>query len=184
MPRKKVNTTLAVSEHIHEVIHIIRGERVILDADLAKLYGVETRVLLQQLRRNAGKFPSDFLYVLTKKELTVLRSQNVISSSHGGRRTAPVAFTEHGAIMAATILNSEEAVAMSIFVVRAFIKMRQVLAETKELARKLEELEARISDRMDGHEETFEIILNDLHTLLSPPPPAKSRRIGFMVEGE
>jgi hypothetical protein len=103
---------------IETLIHEIRGKRVILDSDLAMIYGVTTQRLGQQFRRNAKKFPADFAYILTRKELRDLKLQNATSSLHGGRRTPPIAFTEHGAIMAATILNSEEAVAMSIFVVR------------------------------------------------------------------
>jgi hypothetical protein len=179
MPRKKLPP--AVLGRIHEVIHVVRGERVILDADLAALYGTTTKRLLEQFRRNRKKFPSDFAYILKNQEVKNLRSQNATSSLHGGRRTNPVVFTEHGAIMAATILNSEEAVAMSIFVVRAFIRMREIMMETRELQRKLDEVEERLSARLDDHEITFAEIFKDIRTLLSPDKKS-SRKIGFVIE--
>jgi hypothetical protein len=182
MPRKK--SSPAVLDRIHEVIHVVRGERVILDSDLAALYGTTTKKLLQQFRRNRKRFPSDFAYILKNHEVAGLRSQNVTSKTgetRGGRRTNPVAFTEHGAIMAATILNSEEAVAMSIFVVRAFIRMREIMMETRELARKLDEVEERLSARLDDHENIFEEVFKDIRTLFGPDKRAP-RKIGFVIE--
>ena len=131
---------------VESLIRLIRGQRVILDADLAQVYGVPTKQLNQAIRRNIEKFPDDFAFELDPEELTNLRSQFVTSSGHGGRRYRPWAFTEHGAIMAANVLNSPRAVQMSVFVVRAFVKMRETLAQNKELATKLAELERNLTN--------------------------------------
>ncbi|HET8714521.1 MAG TPA: ORF6N domain-containing protein, partial [Holophagaceae bacterium] len=139
----------AISTHVRERILMIRGQRVILDEDLAELYGVETRRLNEQIKRNRERFPSDFMFQLTAKEWADLKSQSA-TSSWGGRRTTPYAFTEHGAVMAASVLNSPEAVEASVFLVRAFIAMRDALASTQALARKLLELERKVG----GHDET------------------------------
>ena len=117
-------------QKIARLIHEIRGERVILDADLAAIYGVTTKRLNEQVKRNADRFPDDFAFQVTKEETANLTSQNTTSRSHGGRRYPPYAFTEHGAIMAANVLNSKQAVQMSVFVVRAFVKLREVLGGT------------------------------------------------------
>src|SRR5580704_18488066 len=137
---------------IGPLILTIRGQRVILDSDLAHIYGVPTKRLNEQVRRNAKRFPSDFLFQLTSTETDNLKSQIATSSSHGGRRKLPNAFTENGAIMAANVLNSPEAVRMSVFVVRAFVKMRELLGGTKELAKQLAALERKLTARLDGHE--------------------------------
>src|SRR5882672_281829 len=123
------NTAIALARKVGSKIQVLRGQRVILDTDLAELYGVSVKQLNQQVKRNARRFPDDFVVRLSAKELANLRSQIVTSSSsHGGRRYLPNAFTEHGAIMAASVLNSERADEMSIFVVRAFVRMREALA--------------------------------------------------------
>ncbi|MDI1249774.1 MAG: ORF6N domain-containing protein [Lacunisphaera sp.] len=135
MRARKTSSPLST---IESVIHTIRSDRVILDADLAKIYGVETRVLNQAVRRNREKFPPDFLLELTAVEAEILRrsrSQIVTLKRGGNVKFAPFAFTEHGAIMAANILNSPQAVQMSVFVVRAFVKMRGLLTDTRELAK-------------------------------------------------
>ncbi|MBI4623470.1 MAG: ORF6N domain-containing protein [Verrucomicrobia bacterium] len=166
-------------------IHTVRGERVILDADLARIYGVETRTLNQAVNRNRDKFPPDFLLQLTSPEvLAVNRSQIVIGSSqrHRDPNSRPFAFTEHGAIMAANILNSPQAVQMSVFIVRAFIKMRAALTDTRELARKLAELEEELKSRLDTHETAIVDVLQRIMALLDPPPPLPEpprREIGF-----
>ena len=121
----------------------IRGLKVILDADLAKIYGVPTKRLNEQIKRNPARFPEDFIFQLTDEENNNLRSQFATSSLHDGRRYLPYVFTEHGSIMAATVLNSPKAIEMSVFVVRAFIKMRETLANNKALALKLAELEKK-----------------------------------------
>ena len=124
-------------QKIAPLIHEIRGERVILDSDLAKIYGVSTTRLNEQVKRNVDRFPADFAFRLKREEMASLMSQIAISSfHHGGRRKAARVFTEHGAIMAANVLNSKEAVRMSVFVVRAFVKLREVFATHKELAQK------------------------------------------------
>jgi ORF6N domain len=134
------------------VIRTLRGKKVILDADLARIYGVSTKALNQAVKRNLKRFPDDFLLKLSSDELENLRSQIVTSSSHGGQRYLPYVFTENGAIMAANVLNSPEAVHMSVFVVRAFVQMRDLLGSTKELAKQLAALEKKLTDRLDGHE--------------------------------
>ncbi len=143
-------------ESIEAVIHTIRGERVILDADLAELYGVPTKALNQAIKRNAERFPQDFMFLLTQQESTDLRSQIVTANTggRGGRRTLPYAFTEHGAIMAANVLNSKRAVEMSVYVVRAFVRMRRVLVEHKDLAARLDAVERRMGE----HDESIKAI--------------------------
>jgi hypothetical protein len=161
--------TLVPVEAIAATILTIRGQRVILDSDLAKLYGVETRRLNEQVRRNAERFPADFLFQLTREEYDeVLRSQNATLKTGRGqhRKYLPYVFTEHGTLMAANVLNSERAIEVSLFVVRAFIQQRAMLATNAELALKLERLEKRLlvtfsmhEDRLDDHENQLEQIL-------------------------
>lgn len=183
------------TQPIEQMIITVRGQRVILDADLASIYGVPTKRLNEQVRRNADRFPTDFAFVLTDQEVTNLRSQIATSSlepnrsqfataSHGGRRYRPYVFTEHGAIMAANVLRSKRAVQMSVFVVRAFIRMRQMLVEHRGLARKLAELEKELTARLDVHETAINEIIVQIRRLLSSPPESESpkRRIGFLVE--
>jgi hypothetical protein len=162
-------------------IYTVRNEPVVLDSDLALLYGVETRVFNQAIRRNRHRFPADFAFQLTRDEFANLMSQIVISSSHGGRRKLPWVFTEHGAIMAATILNSQRAVAMSVYVIRAFVKMRRELLTDASLEVRLEKIEKALLTHDTG--------LRDLYQKLKPlslPPPDKPtrRRIGFHAEEE
>jgi hypothetical protein len=162
-------------------IYTVRNEPVVLDSDLALLYGVETRVFNQAIRRNRHRFPADFAFQLTRDEFANLMSQIVIPSSHGGRRKLPWVFTEHGAIMAATILNSQRAVAMSVYVIRAFVKMRRELLTDASLEVRLEKIEKTLLTHDTG--------LRDLYQKLKPlllPPPDKPtrRRIGFHAEEE
>src|ERR1700747_2631921 len=166
---------------IEQRIYTIRGLRVILDSDLAALYGVSTKRLNEQYRRNRKRFPEDFAFQLTAKEANSLRSQIATSSSHGGRRYRPYAFTEYGALMAANILNSPRAVHMSIFVVRAFARMREALRGTPELARKLAALETKLTARLDVHEAAIVQVLREVMQILNPPPEPEPprRRIGF-----
>lgn len=174
---------------ITPTIRTIRGQKVILDSDLARIYGVPTKRLNEQIKRNAERFPSDFLFQLTAAEAENLKSQFATSSSHGGRRKLPYAFTENGAVMAANVLNSPEAVRMSVFVVRAFVKMRELLGSTKELARRLADLEKKLTARLDVHESAIVDVLRRIMDILDPPPPPPEpeqpkRRIGFQVEPE
>ena len=160
---------------IENVIHWIRGQRVMLDADLAVYYGVTTKQLNQAVRRNLGRFPVDFAFPLERKEITNLRSQIVTSSSHGGRRYLPWAFTEHGVIMLASILNSPVAVAVSVTIVRAFVRLREMMRTNSELAAKLSELEHRLGD----HDEAIENLFQAIRQLLEPRQPEAERKIGF-----
>jgi len=157
-------------------IHLIRGQRVMIDSSLATIYGVTTKRLNEQLRRNRSRFPSDFAFQLTAEELTDLRSQIATSTFHGGRRYRPWVFTEHGAIMLASVLNSDVAVQASVRVVRAFVRLREMVAANAQLAGKLKELERRL----DSHDEVIADLFATLKGLLEPEPP-KRREIGFHV---
>jgi phage regulator Rha-like protein len=169
-----------LTKRVESNILLIRGLRVILDSDLAQLYGVEVKRLNEQVKRNARRFPSDFVIQLTREEAVNLKSQNVISSSgHGGRRKLSYAFTEHGAIMVASVLNSERAVEMSIFVVRAFVRMREALAANQEILAKLEELESRV----ENHDANIQGLIEAIRELMEPLP-ATGRRIGFSLPAE
>jgi hypothetical protein len=167
-------------ERITQAIRVLRGQRVLLDAELAALYGVSTARLNQQVRRNRTRFPEDFLFELSAKEFADLKLHSA-TSSWGGRRTRPLAFSEHGAIMAASVLNSSRAVEMSIYVVRAFVQLRELLASNKELARRLNELEARIEKKLTGHDEAIAAMLSAIRQLMNPLD-SKSRGIGFTAD--
>jgi len=163
------------AEQVLEKIRVVRGRRVILDLHLAQLYGVPTRRLNEQVRRNRARFPAEFAFLLTNQEFVDLKSQ-IATSSWGGKRKRPTVFTEHGAIMAASVLNSRKAIEMSVFVVRAFIRMREVLAAHREVARRLDELE----DKVGAHDQTIVEIVRALRTLNQPAEMPKTRRIGFV----
>jgi len=150
-----------------------------LDADLATLYGVQTRRLNEQVRRNTERFPEDFVFQLTPAEFAHLKSQ-FATSSWGGRRKLPLAFTEHGAIMAAMVLNSPRATEVSVYVVRAFVQLRDTLIAHKELAQRLDELEARIERKLSSHDQAIAGILDAIRKLMTPPEPGKKRPIGFV----
>jgi hypothetical protein len=169
-----------ITKRVESKIHTIRGLRVILDSDLAQLYRVELKRLNQQVKRNAARFPRDFVIHLTSKEDSALRSQIATSKpSRGGRRYLPYAFTEHGAIMAASVLNSERAVEMSIFVVRAFVRMREALATNHEILTKLDELEGRV----ENHDANIQGLIEAIRELMEPLP-ATGRRIGFSLPAD
>jgi hypothetical protein len=164
---------------IESLIYTVRGLRVMLDSDLAKIYGVTTGALNQTLKRNLERFPDDFAFQLSFDELEILISQIVISKTgSGGRRKLPWVFTEHGALMLASILKSERAVDMSVSVVRAFVLMREQLSASKELAQKLSELENRVS----GHDESIVNLFEAIRQLVEPPLTENRREIGFMRE--
>lgn len=168
-------TAIVLTKRVGSKILVLRNHKVILDADLAELYGVPVKRLNEQIKRNRQRFPPDFLFTLTRAEDRDLRSQNATSSSaHGGRRYLPHAFTEHGAIMAATVLNSRRAIEMSIFVVRAFVQMRQALVFNQHVVSKLSELE----ERLDSHDGEIQDLVEALRELIAPLP-ASNRRIGF-----
>lgn len=160
-------------ERVERRILFIRGEKVILDADLAELYGVTTKRLNEQVRRNRDRFPPDFMFQLTPEEFDCLRSQNATSNvGRGGRRSLPFVFTEHGAIMAANILSSQRAIGASVTVVRAFVRLRQMLASHADLARKLEDLEKRY----DSH---FKQVFAAIRALMESPEDSPGKRIGY-----
>jgi hypothetical protein len=172
-------------EHITQSILVFRGHKVLLDAELAALYGVPTKALNQAVKRNAERFPEDFMFRLNRPEVEALNRSHFVTGSqrHRDPRFPPYAFTEHGAIMAATILNSPRAVEMSIYVVRAFVKLRQLLASNKELAKRLDELEARIVKQFGTYDQAIAGILNTLRELMNSPAP-KGRPIGFTADLE
>lgn len=183
------------SKPIESAILHLRNQKVILDADLADLYEVPTKRLNEQVKRNADRFPEDFMFQLTAREWSDLKSQNatssgearkgpgdekssrsqIVTSSHGGRRNLPYAFTEHGALQAANVLKSERAVAMSVYVIRAFVQMRESLAANAAVLQQL----AAMDHKLQEHDEALVILWNKLKPLLMPPPPLPKRRIGF-----
>jgi hypothetical protein len=176
-----MNTLIPV-EVIERKILLIRGEKVMLDADLAELYDVPTKRLNEQVKRNADRFPADFAFQLTAEEWKNVKALNdeanrsqfaTGSQKHRDPRFMPWAFTEHGAIMAATMLNSKQAVAMSVHVVRAFVKLRELLGTHKDLARKIEEMEKK-------YDSQFRVVFDAIRQLMTPPE-TKKRKIGFEV---
>jgi phage regulator Rha-like protein len=173
MPKRPVQLAIPVESRIL----ILRHQRVILDSDLAELYGVTVKRLNQQVNRNQERFPADFMFQLSAKEDEILRLQIATSSKrHGGRRYPPYAFTEHGAIMAATVLNSERAIEMSVFVVRAFVRMRGMLAKNRQLAAKINELDRRL----ETHDTAIQEIIDAIKELMVPEGSSK-RKIGFQL---
>ncbi|HAS82130.1 MAG TPA: DNA-binding protein [Verrucomicrobia bacterium] len=191
--KKKEQTVLAkATEHsLQDRIFTIRGEKVILDSDLAEIYGVETKRLNEQVRRNTARFPLDFAFRLTKDEagsIQTSRSQNATMKQGTNIKYLPRVFTEHGALMAANVLNSTRAVEMSVFVVRAFTKMRTALSDTRELARKLATLEREVKSRLDSHDAAIVDVMQRILDLIDPPEhpapplPPPQRKIGFSVK--
>ncbi len=172
---KSKTAALVPLVRITNSILILRGHRVLLDADLATLYGVATKVLLRAVKRNQERFPQDFMLQLTAEEWAVLRSQLVTSKDgRGGRRYAPYAFTEQGVAMLSSVLNSTRAIAVNIEIMRAFVRMRELLTSNKELAQKLAELERKLST----HDQAIVGILKTIRELMHAPVP-KKRPIGF-----
>ena len=172
---KAIKTTV----YIESVIHLVPSQRVIMDADLAKLYGVTTKRLNEQVKRNLDRFPQDFMFQLTLPEINNLKSQIATSKQgRGGRRYKPYAFTEHGAMMATNILNSPKAIEMSVFVIRAFVKMREVLGVTRVLEKRLAEIEKKLL----LHDSSLRDLYERIRPLLLPPPEAPKRKIGFRAE--
>lgn len=173
MPKHPAQLAIPVESRIL----ILRHQRVILDSDLAQLYGVSVKRLNEQVKRNQERFPADFMFRLSAKEDEILRLQIATSSKrHGGRRYLPYAFTEHGAIMAATVLNSERAIEMSVFVVRAFVRMREMVAKNRQLAAKINELDRRL----ETHDTSIQDIIEAIKELMVPEGPSK-RKIGFQL---
>jgi len=177
---RPVITDPSDSDRASNAIVILRGQRVLLDRDLAELYGVETRRLNEQVRRNKQRFPADFIFEVSDQEARALKSQ-FATSSWGGTRKRPLAFTEHGAIMAATVLNSPSAVKMSVFVVRAFVQYRTVLSSTRELAERLDALERHVATKLTVHDRTLSSLLNAIRSLTGSAE-TKKRPIGFTAD--
>jgi ORF6N domain len=174
---QKMTVVIAV-EQIERLILLVRGHKVMLDADLAKLYGVETRSLVQTVKRNSNRFPADFMLQLAQEEAQALRSQSVISKQRrGGRRYLPYVFTEQGVAMLSSVLNSERAVEINIEIMRAFVRLREVISSNKDLAQKLDALERKIS----GHDVHIRSLFEAIRQLMKPPEPSK-RKIGFLVK--
>lgn len=179
MPARGIaDDTVAVAA-LAQRIHVTRGVKVMLDSDLATLYGVPTKALNQAVKRNAVRFPADFMFQLSAEEAKALRSQFVTAnaSGRGGRRTLPYAFTQHGALMVATVINSPRAVEMSVFVVRAFVQLREILGTHRELAARLDELERKLST----HDQAIAGVIEAIRQLTATPPRA-SRPIGFTAD--
>ncbi len=169
-------TKLILVDQIEPLIHEIRGQKVMLDRDLAALYGVPTKRLNEQVQRNIARFPDDILFRLTTEEAKSLRSQIATSKiSRGGRRYLPFAFTEHGAYMAASLLNSPRAVEISVFVVRAFAKLRQLVLAHKDLAGKLDQLERKVG----GHDEAIKQLVAAIRRLMAPAPSPSKNQLAF-----
>lgn len=169
-----VTSSLAIpAERIERGILLIRGQKVMLDTDLAALYGVTAKRLNEQVRRNIDRFPEDFMFMLTKKETEILRSQFATSSSWGGRRYRPLAFTEHGVAMLSSVLRSERAVQVNIAIMRAFVKLREMLASHRDLARRLDEMEKQ-------YDEQFKAVFDAIRELMKPAKRSR-RKIGFLL---
>ena len=158
------------AERIEKSIYLIRGHKVMLDRDLAGLYSVETKALKQAVRRNIDRFPSDFMFELSKEEFELLRSQ-IVTSSSGGTRYPPMAFTEQGVAMLSTVLRSKKAVMVNIEIMRAFVRLRELVISNKDLARKLTQMEKK-------YDEQFRVVFDAIRQLINPPAP-KRRKIGF-----
>jgi hypothetical protein len=158
-------------ERITRAILLIRGQKVMLDSDLAQLYEVEPKVLNRAVKRNMTRFPGDFMFQLSPQEVEILRCQ-FGTSSWGGRRYLPYAFTEQGVAMLSSVLRSERAVRVNIEIMRAFVRLRQILSSHADLARKLETLEKK-------YDAQFKVVFDAIRELMTPPPPAGKRRIGF-----
>jgi hypothetical protein len=169
-------TSLIPAERIENSILFIRGEKVILDEDLAFLYGVSTKVLIQAVKRNKERFPPDFMFQLNKEEFASLRSQFVTSklkSGRGGRRYPPYAFTEEGVAMLSSVLNNPRAIKVNIEIMRAFVRLRKILASHAKLARKLETLEKK-------YDAQFKVVFDAIRQLMEPSEKA-SKKIGFQL---
>jgi hypothetical protein len=168
----------AAAERVGQFILVIRRLRVLLDEDLASLYGVETRSLLQAVKRNVERFPPDFMFELSAAEWTALRSQSVTSKpGRGGRRYAPYAFTEQGVAMLSSVLNSDRAIAVNIEIMRTFVRIRNLLATNKAVARRFERLESKVA----SHDQAIVGILSAIRQLMKPPD-MKRRGIGFTAD--
>ena len=164
-------------ERISSKIYLLRNEKVLLDVDLAELYGVQTKHLVQAVKRNINRFPDDFMFQLSKKEFEILKSQ-IVTSSWGGRRYSPYAFTEQGVAMLSSVLKSERAIKVNIAIMRAFVKMRKFLGSTEFLAKKLKQLEKETREKFAEHQQQINMIFEAIKELMTEKEKPK-RRIGF-----
>ena len=186
------NNALVPSERIEGRILLIRGHKVMVDADLAQLYDVETRALVQAIKRNMQRFPDDFMFQLTAEEFAALRSQTVISNvGRGGRRTAPYAFTEQGVAMLSSVLGSPRAVAVNIEIMRTFVRVRELAITHHELAKQLNALEEKTESMALQHDSfarntraQLKQVFDAIRELMTPPEPSKKRPIGFVTSEE
>lgn len=169
---------VVASEVIEQSIFMIRGHKVLLSQDLASLYGVETRVLTQAVKRNAERFPADFMFQLSEEEFENLKSRFVTSSWGGIRRSRPYAFTEQGVAMLSAVLRSQQAVEVSIAIIRVFVKLRQMLAAHQELAARLDDLDRRY----EQHDEQLRYVFDAIRELMTPEPVPARRRIGYQCD--
>lgn len=175
--KRTADTTAIVPvERIERRIYLIRGHKVMLDTDLAPLYGVPVSRLNEAVKRNIERFPPDFMFRLTAVEGKCLTSQSAIANRRGGRRTAPYAFTQEGIAMLSSVLHSARAVAVNIQIMRTFVRLRELLATHADLARKLAELESR-------YDRQFKVVFDAIRQLMSPPEPPKKPPIGYLTEG-
>jgi hypothetical protein len=169
---KKGEESLVPAERIERAILLIRGQKVMLDADLAELYGVQTKRLVEAVKRNIDRFPEDFMFQLSEDEFAILRSQFATSSQWGGRRYAPYAFSEHGILMLSSVLRSRRAIDVNIQIMRTFVRLRKMLGAHKELVRRLNALERK-------YDAQFKVVFEAIGRLMAPPAPKEKRRIGF-----
>ncbi|MGI8495531.1 MAG: ORF6N domain-containing protein [Pyrinomonadaceae bacterium] len=179
--KKADETALVTIDIIERKIYVVRGQKIMIDSDLATLYGVETRRLNEQVKRNIARFPEDFMFQLTKDEFENLMSQFATSSSgnYGGRRKLPYVFTEQGVAMLSSVLSSERAVQVNIGIMRAFVSMRKILLTNEEVSKKLAEIE----NRLGGHDENFKKVFTAIRLLMKPPDKS-DMKIGFIKKGE
>ncbi len=186
MAEERIDELPVTLEGIQESIYLIRGQRVMLDEDLADLYGVTTGALNQAVSRNTIRFPIDFMFQLTAEEWENLKSQFVISSGHGGRRKLPNVFTQEGVAMLSGVLNSERAIRVNVEIMRVFVRFRNILAGQDQLRSKLEEIEKRFDKRLAKHDEhiraLFEVMRLLRDEIHKSPPLLPKRKIGFHVE--
>jgi aromatic ring-opening dioxygenase LigB subunit len=178
-------TGLVTPESVERAIIVLRGRRVILDSELATLYGVTVSVFNQAVKRNMERFPADFAFQLTREEYESLRSQIVILKAGRGahRKYLPYVFTEHGAVMAASVLNSPKAVEMSVEVVRAFVRLRQILAANRQLAARVDDLERKMNQSNAAHSKNIGTLFDAVRSLMTAPEKPK-RQIGFQTKGK
>jgi hypothetical protein len=170
------NELTTIDVRVADSIYLIRGNQVVLDADLARMYGVETKALNQAVKRRQERFPKDFMFQLSSEEFEILKNQTPSSTTWGGRRYPPYAFTELGVAMLSSVLNSTRAIQVNIAIMRTFVRLRQLLASDEKLARKLREMERRYDNQ-------FRVVFDAIRQL-SSPPASTSRRIGFGVTDE